>query len=91
MRLKKWNRSIAINIALKENIVLNIYYWRIIFYFRFFYIKNYNIPNVRNLLNFLNKKYNNNYNSLYLYKLFPKGFMKQIIKITCLPSNVRCF
>ncbi len=91
MKLKKWNRNIAINIALKENIILDIYYWRIIFYYRFFYIKNNFIPKIRNLLFFLNKKYNSNYDSLYLYKLFPKGFIKQIINITCLPSSIRCF
>lgn len=91
MELKKWNRNIAINIAFKYGIILNIYYWRIIFYYRFFYIKNKIIPNIRNLLNFLNKKYNCNYDSFYLLKLFPNGFIKQIVKITCLPGNIRCF
>ncbi len=91
MKLKKWNRNIAINIALKEGIILNIYYWRIIFYYRLFFFKNNIIPNIRNLLNFLNKKYKCNYDSFYLFKLFPKGFIKQITKITCLPDNVQCF
>ncbi len=91
MKFKNWNRNIAINIAFKENIILNIYYWRIIFYFRFYYLKNKIIPNTRNLLNFLNKRYNYKYNSLYLFKLFPKGVIKQITKISCLPNNMQCF
>ncbi len=91
MIIRKWNRNIALSIAKSEGINLNISHWRIIFYIRFFYFKYKIIPNIRNLLNYLNNKFNKKYDGIYLFKLFPKGFNRQIIKITCLPENIQCF
>ncbi len=94
MKRKFWNKSIAISIASKYGIKLNYIHWKIIYYFRFFYFKNGNIPNIRNLIIFLNKNvYFNNYkfDSLFLYKLFPGGLIKQVTSIACIPSFVQCF
>ncbi len=91
MKKKKWDRNLAIYIAKRQGISLNIYHWRIIFYYRSFYFKYNILPNTRNLLNYLNNKFKTNCDSIFLFKLFPKGFNKQIIKITCLPDNIQCF
>ncbi len=91
MKKKFWSKNIAIRIAHYYNIKLNYDHWIIIYYFRFFYFKYGNLPNVRNLLNFLNKNYDKKYDSIYIYKLFPKGIIRQVSEIACLPNNVQCF
>ncbi len=91
MKIKFWNKNIAIKLALNEGIYLEYIHWVIIYYFRFFYFKYNSLPNIRNLINFLNIKYNKKYDSIFLYKLFPKGIMRQVSKISCLPENVQCF
>ncbi len=91
MKIKFWSKNIAIKLALKEGIHLKYIHWVIIYYFRLFYFKYNSLPNIRNLLNFLNIKYNKQYNSIFLYKLFPKGVIKQVSKISNLPKNVQCF
>ncbi len=78
-------------LAYKEGIHLKNIHWIIIYYYRLFYFKNKSLPNIRNLLNYLNFKYNKKYDSIFLYNLFPKGVIKQISKISCLPKNVQCF
>ncbi len=85
-----WNKKIAIKLALNENIILNNFHWKIIYYVRNFYFKNKLLPNIRNILCFLNKK-KVNFDSIFLFKLFPKGIIKQCSKIACLPENVSCF
>ncbi len=87
----KWNKDIAISIALDEGIILNSIHWKIIYYVRWFYLRYETIPNVNSLLTFMNKKYKIYLDGVFLFKLFPGGYFKQICKITCLPSNVRCF
>ncbi len=86
-----WSKNIAIKIAYNYGIKLNYHHWIIIYYYRFFYFKHRNLPNIRNLLNFLNKKYKKKYDSIYLYRLFPKGVIKQVSDIACLPKKVQCF
>ncbi len=90
MKKKIWDKKIAIKLALKENIILNNIHWKIIFYVRNFYFKNKVFPNTRNILFFLNKK-KNYFDSIFLFKLFPKGIIKQCSKIACLPDYVSCF
>ncbi len=90
MNIKFWNKKIAMKLAFKEGIKLSYIHWKIIYYFRFFYFEYGNIPNIRSLLNYLNK-YNNKYDSILLYNLFPKGLIKQVSKIACLPLSVQCF
>ncbi len=86
-----WNKEIGINIAYKEGIKLNIIHWRIIYYIRLFYFKYDIFPSIRNIISFLNKKYKINCDSIFLFKLFPKGIIKQSSKIACIPNYVQCF
>ncbi len=86
-----WNENLAIEIANKNGIKLKKIHWKIIYFFRSFYFKNKYLPNIRIVLMFLNKD-NIKYNSIYLFKLFPKGFLKQISDICCLSNKlVICF
>lgn len=91
MKIKFWSKNIAINLAYKININLRYIHWVIIYFYRSFYFKYNILPSIRNLLIFLNKKYSTKYNSIYLYKLFPKGLIKQVCFISCLPNNIQCF
>ncbi len=91
MKIKFWSKNIAINLALKLGINLKYIHWIIIYYYRFFYFKHKILPSIRNLLIYLNKKYNKKYNSIYLYTLFPKGVIKQVCQISYLPEKIQCF
>ncbi len=87
-----WDKSLALNIAKKESINMSVVHWVIIYYFRSYYFRFKNIPKTRNVLTYLNFKYvKKKYDSLVLFKLFPKGFVGQVLKISCLSSFVRCF
>ncbi len=95
MKIKFWSKDIAISLAYKFNIKLKYIHWIIIYYYRFFYFKYKILPSVRKLLIFLNEKFKNKFNkkidSFFLYKLFPKGLIKQVCIISCLPNKTQCF
>ncbi len=91
LNYNNWSKKLAIKIAYNEGIIMNNSHWKIIYYFRFYYFKKKSIPSVISLMNFLNKKSNNKYNSVYLFKLFPKGLIKQVTKISCLSKYISCF
>ncbi|CAL4323969.1 Sulfurtransferase TusE [Buchnera aphidicola (Thelaxes suberi)] len=87
---KKWNKSIAIEIAKEELIILTSHHWEIIYLIREFYIE-FNIsPSFRMLYQFVKKRKKIKINSLFLFKLFPKGIEIQATKIAGIPKNHRC-
>ncbi len=86
-----WDKNLAIKIANKKGIILSKIHWKIIYFYRNFYFKNKLLPNIKILLFYLNKN-KNKYNSIYLFKLFPKGLIKQILDICGLSNKiVSCF
>ena len=88
---KNWNVSTAMKIAQKENIILTIKHWEIIFIIREYYDKFKIIPPSRMLLKIMKEKIGiKNSNSQYLLSLFPKGISKQANKIAGLPKSNIC-
>ncbi len=93
--LNIWNKSISYRLAKKQGIILKNIHWKIILFYRKYFFLNKVIPSIRLLLIYLNKNESNKkkYNSLVLFNLFPKGVVKQILIISCLPkeSIMNCF
>ncbi|QCI26878.1 TusE/DsrC/DsvC family sulfur relay protein [Buchnera aphidicola (Thelaxes californica)] len=87
---KDWNKSIAIEIAKTESIILTKKHWNIIYFIRKFYIEYNSTPSVRILYTYLQKTNNIHITSLCLLKLFPKGLESQGIKIAGIPKPHRC-
>ncbi|QJC38373.1 TusE/DsrC/DsvC family sulfur relay protein [Enterobacteriaceae endosymbiont of Donacia fulgens] len=86
-----WNKKIAIKIASSEKIILTINHWKVIYTLRFLYFKYKINPNLRILINILKKKHGDIYwDSIVLFQLFPKGILKQALKIAGLPKNNVC-
>ncbi|QJC33112.1 TusE/DsrC/DsvC family sulfur relay protein [Enterobacteriaceae endosymbiont of Donacia clavipes] len=86
-----WNKDLAIKIAFKEKIVLTSNHWKVIYTLRSLYLKFNIIPNLRILINVLKKKYTcTNWDSVVLFKLFPKGSIKQASNIAGLPQKNIC-
>lgn len=86
-----WNIKIAEEIAKKENIHLSSDHWRIIIFIRDFYLKFNMTPSMRILIKSIQKQINcTNINSVYLFKLFPKGPAKQASKIAGIPKPSTC-
>ncbi|NVJ60000.1 MAG: TusE/DsrC/DsvC family sulfur relay protein [Gammaproteobacteria bacterium] len=88
---KQWTKDLAPLIAEKENIELTQEHWEVIEYVRNFYDEFATSPSIRPLVKYLAKQLGSEKgNSLYLYKLFPKGPAKQATKIAGLPKPKRC-
>ncbi|MCO7222750.1 TusE/DsrC/DsvC family sulfur relay protein [Pleionea sp. CnH1-48] len=86
-----WNESLAETIAQIDNIVLTDEHWEVVNYVRKFYEEFNTSPAIRPLVKYLGKELGSDKgNSLYLYKLFPKGPAKQATKIAGLPKPKRC-
>ncbi|CAL4043532.1 Sulfurtransferase TusE [Buchnera aphidicola (Tetraneura ulmi)] len=86
-----WNKIIAIEIAKKESINLTINHWEIILFIRNFYLKFKITPSMKMLSKSLKLKFGNKKsNSIYLYKLFPKGAANQASKIAGIPKPNHC-
>ncbi len=86
-----WDKNLAKKIAYNQSIIMKKIHWIIVFYFRSFFFKYKSIPNTRLILNYLNLKYSNVYDSIFLFCLFPNGVINQVSKISLLPNNVICF
>ncbi|MXP51011.1 TusE/DsrC/DsvC family sulfur relay protein [Pantoea sp. SoEX] len=88
-----WSEDIAIKIAKYENISMSIEHWHVIRLIRSFYLK-YNIsPTMRMLIKYIadhqDKKLQLN-SSAYLFRLFPKGILKQATRIAGIPKPNQC-
>ncbi|MBQ4845559.1 MULTISPECIES: TusE/DsrC/DsvC family sulfur relay protein [unclassified Pseudoalteromonas] len=87
----QWSPELAPIIAEKENIELSDAHWEVIHFVRGFYEEYSTSPAIRMLVKAMAKALGEDKgNSMYLYKLFPKGPAKQATKIAGLPKPARC-
>ncbi len=88
---EQWSEALAPIIAAQENIELTPQHWEVITFVRDFYLEYNTSPAIRALVKAMAKKLGEDKgNSIYLYKLFPKGPAKQATKIAGLPKPVKC-
>lgn len=86
-----WSESLAIELALSENIELSTQHWEVIYVLQEFYKLNKKSMAIRALTKQMKIKYGlEKSSSLYLFKLFPQGPAKQASKIAGLPKPARC-
>ncbi|MCK8116449.1 TusE/DsrC/DsvC family sulfur relay protein [Pseudoalteromonas sp. 2CM37A] len=86
-----WTKELAPIIAAQENIILSEQHWEVINFVRNFYLEYNTSPAIRMLVKAMAKALGEDKgNSIYLYKLFPKGPAKQATKIAGLPKPARC-
>jgi tRNA 2-thiouridine synthesizing protein E len=86
-----WNKAIAMEIAIKENIHLTEEHWTIISLLREFYELYETSPALRILIKKAQEKMGHEKaNSIFLHKLFPGGPIKQASKIAGLPKPLKC-
>lgn len=90
-KTKDWNITIAKEIAKKEHIILGPDHWEVIMFVRKFYLEFNITPSMRMLIKSIKKELGESKsNSIYLFKLFPKGPAQQASKIAGIPKPVRC-
>ncbi|UJX27008.1 sulfurtransferase TusE [Pseudoalteromonas sp. CF6-2] len=86
-----WSEELAPIIAEQENITLSEQHWEVVHFVRDFYLEYNTSPAIRMLVKAMAQKLGEEKgNSMYLYKLFPKGPAKQATKIAGLPKPARC-
>lgn len=85
-----WNEDIAIDFAAKDKLELTSEHWKILYLLREFYQQQQQSPAMRILVKALQQKYGSEKDSIYLYRLFPKGPAKQATRIAGLPKPTRC-
>ncbi|NOU49388.1 TusE/DsrC/DsvC family sulfur relay protein [Pseudoalteromonas sp. JBTF-M23] len=87
----KWSPELAPIIAEQEGITLTAAHWEVVNFVRDFYEEYNTSPAIRMLVKAMAKALGEDKgNSMYLYKLFPKGPAKQATKIAGLPKPARC-
>jgi tRNA 2-thiouridine synthesizing protein E len=91
LNAQDWSEALAPLIAEQENITLTPPHWEVIYFVRNFYLEYNTSPAIRALVKAMAKKLGEDKgNSIYLYKLFPKGPAKQATKIAGLPKPAKC-
>ena len=86
-----WCEDLAPIIAEQENITLSEQHWEVVHFVRDFYLEYNTSPAIRMLVKAMAQKLGEEKgNSMYLYKLFPKGPAKQATKIAGSPKPARC-
>ncbi|QFI36648.1 TusE/DsrC/DsvC family sulfur relay protein [Moritella marina ATCC 15381] len=86
-----WSEALAPIIAEQESIALSPAHWEVVLFVRNFYLEYNTSPAIRALVKAMAKKLGaDKGNSIYLYKLFPKGPAKQATKIAGLPKPAKC-
>ncbi len=86
-----WSEELAPIISEQENITLSEQHWEVVHFVRDFYVEYNTSPAIRMLVKAMAQKLGEEKgNSMYLYKLFPKGPAKQATKIAGLPKPARC-
>ncbi|OHU87934.1 MULTISPECIES: TusE/DsrC/DsvC family sulfur relay protein [Pseudoalteromonas] len=87
----QWCTELAPIIAEQEGITLTNAHWEVVNFVRDFYEEYNTSPAIRMLVKAMAKALGEDKgNSMYLYKLFPKGPAKQATKIAGLPKPARC-
>ena len=86
-----WSQSLAVHLALLDNVVLTAEHWEIINYFREYY-EDYNVPPpMRMVIRVFKKAFGEkNANSRYLHQLFPGGPTRTASKFAGLPKPKNC-
>ncbi|MGY0159498.1 sulfurtransferase TusE [Edwardsiella tarda] len=88
---QEWSEALAELLAQQEGITLSEAHWEVVRFVREFYQTFNTSPAIRMLVKAMTQKYGEEKgNSLYLYRLFPKGPAKQATKIAGLPKPVKC-
>ena len=86
----EWNEDIAIALAAEDKLDLTPEHWEVLYFLRSFYQQHRQSPGVRVLVNALQQKYGKEKDSIYLYRLFPKGPAKQATLLAGLPKPAQC-
>jgi len=89
--LNDWDKTVAYQIALLNNIELTEQHWEIILFIRDYYQTFKHLPNARVFSKAIKKKISEDKgNSRYLQRLFPDGPLKYACKIAGLPKPPTC-
>lgn len=89
--LDDWSKELANYIASLENIEMTDNHWEVVNFVRNFYKEYKTSPAIRMLVKAMAKELGEDKgNSIYLYKLFPKGPAKQATRIAGLPKPAKC-
>jgi tRNA 2-thiouridine synthesizing protein E len=87
----QWSPSLAQHIAALEGIELTPAHWEVIQFVRDFYQTYDTSPAMRVLVKAIGQSLGaDKANSIYLYRLFPKGPAKQATRIAGLPKPAKC-
>ncbi len=87
----QWQPELAPLLAAEEQIELSEAHWEVVHFVRQFYLEFNTSPAIRVLVKAIAQQLGpDKGNSLYLFKLFPKGPAKQATKIAGLPKPARC-
>lgn len=91
LNLDDWNEHIALHIATLEQVQMSDNHWEVVHFVRDFYQEYQTSPAIRLLVKAMKKQLGEEKgNSMYLYKLFPKGPAKQATRIAGLPKPAKC-
>ena len=91
LNMSDWNEALAEHIASLENIQMTKNHWEVVNFVRKFYLEYKTSPAIRMLVKAMAKELGpEKGNSIYLYKLFPKGPAKQATRIAGLPKPAKC-
>lgn len=86
-----WSPSLAEHIAALEGIELTAAHWEVVNFVRDFYQTYDTSPAMRVLVKAIGQSLGaDKANSMYLYRLFPKGPAKQATRIAGLPKPAKC-
>jgi tRNA 2-thiouridine synthesizing protein E len=89
--LSDWSEPLALHIAELEGIEMTDNHWEVVHFVRNFYKEYKTSPAIRLLVKAMAKELGSDKgNSIYLYKLFPKGPAKQATRIAGLPKPAKC-
>lgn len=87
----EWSPELAGHIAELEGIEMTEAHWEVVYFVRDFYQQFDTSPAMRVLVKAIGKSLGpEKANSMYLYKLFPKGPAKQATRIAGLPKPAKC-
>ncbi len=85
-----WNKEIAEHFAAEDKLKLTPAHWEVLYLLREFYQEKQQLPAMRVLVKILQQKYGAKKDSIYLYRLFPKGPTRQASRIAGLPKPAQC-
>ncbi|MDN7135199.1 TusE/DsrC/DsvC family sulfur relay protein [Pseudidiomarina terrestris] len=87
----EWSPDLAMYIAELEGIELTDAHWEVVTFVRDFYQEFDTSPAMRVLVKAIGQRLGKDKaNSIYLYRLFPKGPAKQATRIAGLPKPAKC-